>query len=137
MRLLLALFSFYILFSSSIYADSLVDIKRLFLKKDQESQILVKYSQYKKKFTLRWTLYTNEGLVVFSSYNKRVFQHVLYLNTTNQSFKIYLKTKGSDLHETPYLLVKFQEFDLKEHKVRFKIFLSDAKDQIKLEYPKK
>jgi len=126
-----------LLFTVSIFANEFASVKQTFLKKDEEYKIVVKHAHFEKIFTLRWTLYTNEGLVLFHSYNKQVFQNILYLNTRNQSFKVYLKTKGADFYETPYILVKFEKFDFKKHKAHFKIFLSDKKGQMRLEYPKK
>ena len=111
-------------------------LQKIYLVKDEEVKISVKYKRFTKIFTLRWTLYKNEGLVTFHSYSKQVFQHVLYLNTTNQNFKQHLKPKGADFYETPYFLVNFKEYDPKKKRVRFKIILYDPKKQIKVEFIK-
>jgi len=107
------------------------------LKKDEQVTFLVKYATYKREFTLRWTLFVNEGLVLFHTYHKNVFQNILYLNGTNQSFKILLKPKGADRYEVPYFLVKFNKFDLKKNEAKFEIFLSDKKSQMIIERIKK
>ena len=117
-------------------ANEFADTKTIKLKKDEMKEILVKYSSYKKYFKFRWTLYKNEGLVMFYSYGTKVMQNILYLNTKNQSFKVYLKTKGADFYEPPYFLVKFKEFDFKEHKAVFELFLADKRSQMKIEYKK-
>ena len=122
-----------LLFSLSS-ANDFADIKKIVLKKDEQTKILVKYQNYEKLFKFRWTLYKNEGLVMFYSYGSRVKQNILYLNGTNQSFKVYLKTKGADFYEVPYFLVKFKEFDKEKHKVIFELFLSDKKSQMKIKY---
>jgi len=113
------------------------DRRLVSLKKDEQTRILVKYAQYKRLFTFRWTLYKNEGLVVFRSYDKKVAQNILYLNHINQSFKLLLKAKGADFYNVPYFLVKFKEFNVKKHEAVFEIFLSDSRDQIQLKYLKK
>ena len=115
-------------------ASDFADIKKIVLKKDEQTKILVKYKNYEKQFQFRWTLYKNEGLVMFYSYGTRVMQNILYLNSTNQSFKVYLKTKGADFYEVPYFLLKFKEFDLKKNRAKFELFLADKKSQMKIKY---
>ena len=121
----------------SVNATEFADMHKFAPLKDEQTDILVKYAEYKKLFKFRWTLYKNEGLVMFASYNKQVSQHILYLNTTNQSFRVYLKPKGLDYYGVPYFLVYFKEYDAKKKKARFEVFLSDKRNQIKLIYPKK
>ncbi len=125
-----------LLFSVSSALD-VKDRRLVSLKKDEQTRILVKYAQYKRLFTFRWTLYKNEGLVVFRSYDKKVAQNILYLNHINQSFKLLIKAKGADFYNVPYFLVKFKEFNVKKHEAVFEIFLSDSRDQIRLKYLKK
>jgi len=112
------------------------NVKKISLKKDEFSQILVKYAGYKRLFKFRWTLYKNEGLVIHRSYDRDVAQNILYLNNKNQSFKLYLKAKGADYYEVPYFLVKFTAFDFKKHKAIFEIFLSDKHNQLEIKYLK-
>jgi len=110
------------------------DMQKISLKKDEQTKILVKYSNYVRLFKFRWTLYVNEGLVLFRSYDGEVAQNILYLNTKNQSFKLYLKAKGANFYEVPYLLVKFTKFDYEKNSANFELFLSDRESQIELEY---
>lgn len=126
-----------ILFLTTLEAIEFKDMYEVSLKKDEPTTFFVKYDDYKRVVKFRWTLYKNEGLVIFYSYDKRVFQNILYLNTTNQSFKIFLKQATSMNYEAPYLLVKFKEFDLQKHKAKFEVFLSDRKSEIIVEKPKK
>ena len=136
MKLFLRLFIIFSLLFSTAEAIEFRDMYEASLKKDEQTEIFVRYADYKRVFRLRWTLYTNEGLVIFHSYDKEVFQKILYLNTKNQTFKVFLKAKGADFYEVPYLLVKFEKFDFEKHEAKFKIFLSDKKSQIEIEYPK-
>jgi len=92
------------------------DMQKISLKKDEQTKILVKYDNNVRLFKFRWTLYVNEGLVLFRSYDREVAQNILYLNTKNQSFKPYLKAKGADFYEVPYILVKFTKFDYEKNR---------------------
>lgn len=136
MRLILRLFITLVLLFSVSEAIEFRDMQKISLKKDEQTKILVKYRNNIRLFKFRWTLYVNEGLVLFRSYGGEVAQNILYLNTRNQSFKVYLKTKGADHYEVPYILVKFKEFDYAKNSADFELFLSDKKSQIELEYLK-
>ncbi|MEA1983423.1 MAG: hypothetical protein U9N39_07755 [Campylobacterota bacterium] len=134
MKLILHLFITLVLLFGSLGAIEFRDMQEISLKKDEQTKILVKYKDSVRLFKLRWTLYVNEGLVLFHSYDKQVAQNILYLNTKNQSFKVYLKTRGADHYEPPYFLVKFKEFDYGKNSASFELFLSDKKSQIEIEY---
>jgi len=121
-------------FACVSFGNDFIDIKQISLKKDEQKKILVKYASYERLFTFRWTLYINDGLVVFHSYDRSVAQNVLSLNTTNQSFRVELKPRGADAFRVPYLLVKFKKFDYKKNEALFEVLLWDDKSQIKLEY---
>ena len=121
---------------TQVYALDFKEVKRFKLKKDQLKKILVNYGTHSKVFTMRWTLYKNEGLVVFHSYDKFVFQNILYLRYKNRFFKQELKSKGADLYATPYLLVKFVAFDYETREVTFELLLSDNEEQIHLKHLK-
>ncbi len=131
------LFFLGVLFAATLSANEYAMMYPVSLKKDEQVTFLVKYATYKREFTLRWTLFVNEGLVLFHTYNKSVFQNILYLNGTNQSFKVFLKPKGADRYEVPYFLVKFKKFDLKKNRAKFEIFLSDKRSQMQVERKKK
>ena len=131
------LFFLGVLFVATLSANEYAMMYPVSLKKDEQVTFSVKYATYKREFTLRWTLFVNEGLVLFHTYNKSVFQNILYLNGTNQSFKVFLKPKGADRYEVPYFLVKFKKFDLKKNRAKFEIFLSDKRSQMQVERKKK
>ena len=129
--LFLSLFSL-----SSLHGIEFKEVKIIKLKKDKQKKILVNYGTHSKLFTMRWTLYKNDGLVVFHSYDKFVFQNILYLRYKNQFFKQELKSRGGDIHNTPYLLVKFEEFNYETREASFKLLLSDSQAQMNLNYLK-
>jgi len=130
---LLQVFLSILLYSATLFADDLIDVKEIALKKDEQKKILVKYDGKTRLFQFRWTLYINDGLVILRSYDKRVAQNILYLNHKNQSFRVALKTPGADFYNVPYMLIKFKEFDFKNNKALFVVYISDNKQQIMLE----
>jgi hypothetical protein len=128
-------FSFILLVVGGVvFGNDFRDMKKISLKKDVQKKILVKYAQYERLFTFRWTLYINDDLVLFHSYDKRVAQNILTLNHTNQSFRVELKPRGADFFNVPYLLVKFKEFDYKKNEALFEVYLWDKREQIELKY---
>ena len=133
MKQIVHLFAVFILFCGVVEAVDFREVKKISLKKDETKKFLVKYGSRERLFTFRWTLYVNGGLVVFRSYDKRVAQNILYLNHTNQSFRVELKTRGGDNYLVPYLLVKFKKFDFEKNEAMFDLLLSDVKMQVSLE----
>ena len=121
---------------SILNANDFIDIRKISLKKDEQTKILVKYGTKEKIFKFRWTLFKNGGLVIHKAYDRSVSQNILYLRYKNQSFRVELKPRGADSYNVPYLLVKFKKFDYEKREANFEIFLSDTKSQIKLEYLK-
>lgn len=115
------------------FADSFREKKLISLKKDEQKKILVEYGAQKKLFKFRWTLYKNEGLVIFRSYDRIVAQNILFLNHNNQSFRLELKGKGAD-YNVPYILVQFQKFDYEKKSAIFELFLADKSGQVQLKY---
>jgi len=137
MKFFLEIFTIIALLFGTAYANEFADMEKISLKKDEQTKIYVKYANYERVFKFRWTLYKNEGLVMFSSYDKEVAQHILYLNNTNRSFKILLKPKGADFYEVPYFLVLFKDFNFEKHEVNFEVYLSDKKHQLEIKYQKR
>jgi len=122
---------------TSVFSADLISSRILKLKKDQEQKIIVRYEGREKVFFFRWTLYKNNGLVVFRSYNKIVAQNILYLRRTSRSFRVVLKPRGINFYDKPYLLVMFKDFDFETREAKFELFLSDDTKRIVLEYKKK
>ena len=121
----------------NVYANDFRDIRKISLKKDEQTKILVKYDSKEKVFTFRWTLYKNGGLVIHRSYDKTVSQNILYLRHTNQSFRLELKPRGADYYNVPYFLVKFKDFNYEKNEANFELYLSDEKGQVMIEYLEK
>lgn len=133
MRAILYLFLIWLfLGSAEVFADFRA-VKKVFLKKDQTKKLLIKYDTYERLFEFRWTLFVNNGLVVFRSYDKIVSQNVVYLNERSNAFRVELKSRGADNLSLPYLLVMFKDFDYEKNEAYFEILLFDKKMQIELE----
>ena len=133
LRVFLQFFIVLILFSSTIFADAFRDMQKISLKKDEQKKFLVKYDSYERLFKFRWTLYTNEGLIVFRSYDKIVGQNILSLGHKSSSFRVELKARGADYYNVPYMLVKFKEFNYETNEAEFELLLSDKKMQVEIE----
>jgi len=133
LRTLLQFFFLTLFLSPSVFADEFREILQISLKKDEQKKILVKYDSYERLFKFRWTLYTNDGLVVFRSYDRVVGQNILYLAKRSSSFRVELKTRGADYYQVPYILLKFKEFDFETKEAKFELLLSNKKMQVELE----
>ena len=132
LRVLFLLASFVVLLSANTYRD----IVKVSLKKDETKRVLIKYGKIQKLFQFRWTLYVNDGLVILKSYDDIVSQNILYLNHKNQSFRTELLSRGANNYKTPYMLVKFLEFDYEKNKAKFELFLSDDEIRVRVKYLK-
>jgi len=104
------------------------------LSKDEYKKFLVKYDEIQKMFKFRWTLYANDTLVVLRSYDRIVAQNILELRAKRKSFRVDLKPSGAGYNDTPYVLIKFVEYDYSTNKAVFKLFLSDRNLKVGLEH---
>ena len=124
----------FFLLSTLLFANNLKKVKEYSLKKDETKKILVKYASSEKILTFRWTLYKNDALVVFSSYDQMVSQHLLYKNHTNQSIRVELTSRGAHEYIVPYMLIKFDDFDFAKHEAKFSLWLYDKRKKVLLKY---
>ena len=109
-------------------------MKDITLKKDQMKKILVVYSNKEKVLKFRWTLFINNGLVIFRSYDRIVAQNILYQRYKNRSFRVELKTRGMDMYNVPYVLIRFKEFKYDTNEAVLELLLSDASKAVQLKY---
>jgi hypothetical protein len=135
-KFIIKFFLVVVLFFNYIYANEYRDIKIIKLKKDEYKKILVKYDNHQKVFKFRWTLFSNQNLVVLHSYDRIVSHKMLSLRYKANSYRVELKTRGADFYNVPYILVKFKEFDYEKREAVFELFLSDKKSQVSLKYLK-
>ena len=127
------LFVLFFLFGA-LFGNELLKVKEYRLKKDETKKILVKYASSEKLLTFRWTLYKNDALVVFSSFDQIVSQHLLYKNHTNQTLRVELVARGAHEYVEPYLIIRFDDFDFAEHKAKISLWLYDKRQEIYLKY---
>lgn len=123
-------------FQSMLIANTYRDMVKVSLKKDEQKRVLVKYGRIQKLFQFRWTLFVNDGLIILKSYDDIVSQNILYANHKNQSFRVELLSRGAKYHKTPYILVKFIEFDYEKNVAKFELFLSDDEIGVRVKYLK-
>ena len=119
---------------SLLFANDLIKVREWQLAKDEIKRVLVKYASTERLFMIRWTLYKNEGLVLFSAYDQIVSQHILYANHSNQSLRVELIPRGARTAIVPYLLVKFEAFDFAKHKAKLSLWLYDKNQEVFLKY---
>jgi hypothetical protein len=117
-----------------IYALDFKQTTIIKLKKDQQKKFLVKYENFVKLFEFRWTLYKNGGLVIHRSYDKIVSQNVLYKRYKNNYFRLELRSRGRSMNSfSPYILMKFEDFDFEKKEAVFKMYLYDKEQAITIE----
>ena len=124
----------FLVLCSTIFANELIKVKQWQLKKDETKKILVKYASSERLLTFRWTLYKNDALVVFSSFDQIVSQHLLYKNHTNQVLRVELVARGAHEYVEPYLLIRFDDFDFAKHEAKISLWLYDKRHEIYLKY---
>lgn len=107
------------------------------LEKDELERIDIKSDYSIREFVFRWTLYTDDTLVVLSRLDKRVTQHMLRRNHANQSYRVMLAVPEGRKMRVPYLLVRFSEFDASTQRASFEIFLFDDEQEIVWEYERR
>ena len=111
--------------------------EQVMLAKDEPEQLLVKTDTARRLLEFRWTLYTDDTLVVLKSFDERVSQHLLRRNHVNQAFRIPLMAYSATKVKVPYLLIRFSDFDYKKNEARFDIHLQDDDAEVLLEFVKR
>jgi hypothetical protein len=134
LKSILQIFVLFFFYFNNLEAVDFSQMKDITLKKDQMQKILVVYSNKEKVLKFRWTLFINNGLVIFRSYDRIVAQNILYQRYKNRSFRVELKTRGMDMYNVPYVLIRFKEFKYDTNEAVFELLLSDASKAVQLKY---
>jgi hypothetical protein len=134
LKSILQIFILFFFYFNNLEAVDFTQMKDITLKKDQMQKILVVYSNKEKVLKFRWTLFINNGLVIFRSYDRIVAQNILYQRYKNRSFRVELKTRGMDMYNVPYVLIRFKEFKYDTNEAVFELLLSDASSAVQLKY---
>ena len=125
---------FVLFFVLSMQANDYKYEETIELTKDECKKFIVKYDERQKLFKFRWTLYVNGTLTVLRSYDRIVAQNILSTKLKRKRFRLVLKPSGMDYGNTPYILIKFIEYDYSTNKAIFKLFLSDRNSKVSLEH---
>jgi hypothetical protein len=134
LKSILQIFVLFFFYFNNLEAVDFAQMKDITLKKDQMKKILVVYSNKEKVLKFRWTLFINNGLVIFRSYDRIVAQNILYQRYKNRSFRVELKTRGMDMYNVPYVLIRLKEFKYDTREAVFELLLSDASSAVQLKY---
>ncbi len=118
----------------ALFGNELKRVKTYLLAKDEVKKVLIKTKNAQKLLRFRWTLYKNDGLVVFTSFDQIPSQHILYLNHKNQSIRIPILPRGAHDYIEPYLLLRFDEFDFSKHKAKISLWIYDKRSETLLKY---
>lgn len=106
------------------------------LKKDQNAVYSVQMGEKQKWLLFRWTLLTNEGLVVLANYDGFPRQYVLERKYRQESFSIPLTDSGYGGMNVPSLLISWNDFDTAAKRATFGVLLSDDKSSVIIERQK-
>lgn len=104
------------------------------LKKNKTEKILVKYGSVTKLLKFRWTLYSNNRLVLFQSYDEEVSQYIMSNNINQDAILLYLTNKAVGYDVLPYIILKFKKFDFITKKAIFDLLLFDKTKMISLKF---
>ncbi len=114
------------------------------LKKDQIAEVEIK-KDYPRTFPhegilrFRWTLYHNKRLVLLVDYEGFKSQYILEPIYGRKTIKIYLTGDYLRLDRRAFVLLTFDNYDLKTKRVKFIAEFSDPEKrlEIKINKPKK
>jgi len=111
--------------------------KRFSLQKDELKKVYITSKGVERLFTMRWTLFTANELVVLSSFDEFNKQVLLKQGANGlNAFKVELLPRARADMDTPYLYIRFNSFDFESEKATFQLFLKDKKAKILLKFEK-
>jgi len=111
------------------------EMRSFTLKKDEIAKVVIKTTTPKKERILfwRWTLYTDQALVVHESFDRFVGQHILYAGRNDSFRKLLLPALRSE-QDVPYALVVFKKFDDVNQTVQFDLLIMDKEKRVIVDY---
>ncbi len=134
---------FFLLFCDFSYAkkQKLWDFQYSFnLKKDKIATIFIDKdtkdksgkSLYVLKF--RWTLYTNNSLIVLTKYMNYPHQYVLQRKRLFDSIQIKLLSDGKDYRGRAYALIVFSDFNKNRQIATLNVYIKDEMKRMRIEF---
>lgn len=118
----------------SLYGAPWREMKTFNLAKDETVKIMVKSEGQERLLSWRWTLYTDKVLIVHESFDRFVGQHVLYAESSNQSFRKQLLPAVKSQRDAVYVIVVFKKFDEGAKKAQFDLLVFDKEKRVVLDY---
>ena len=127
---------FVLVFLVNLDATDWVEIRKISLKKDELTSILIKMNNNEKLLEFRWTLYKNELLTTHRFYDSFPFQTIMSKKHPNDAILIHLANTSTRYVQAPMLLIKFVDFDFKTKSAKFRIMLYDKNEEMILDFLK-
>ncbi len=112
------------------------EIKSFTLKKDETAHILIKTASppmSERLLTWRWTLYTDNVLIVHEKFDRIVGQHVLDLGHGDSFRKPFLPSIATE-RDVPYAVVRFKKFNDQNKTALFDLLIFDKNKRILVDY---
>jgi hypothetical protein len=128
-------------FSTTIFATGIkYDATHTFLlKKDKVA--LIEYEKRDKSqksiISFRWTLFTNNQLVLLVKKDNFPSQYILHKRYKLNRIKIYLRDDYKEIYNRSYLVLEFKDFSKKEATILAKIIDPKREFRFKFTDPKK
>ncbi|NOQ31841.1 MAG: hypothetical protein GQ570_12025 [Helicobacteraceae bacterium] len=130
----------FLLFTSLLLGADWKIHKTLMLKKDELVKIMIltqsvdKDNPNRELFELRWTLFHNDILTLFSSFAGFMKQSTIREVYPNKSFSVELMGRGRSVYPPPTLLVQFSEYDYENKRAVIELLLKDPKELVELDF---
>ncbi len=124
------------LFSTQLFALEWKYEKEITLKKDQFFSVWVNSQHDKKLLKFRWTLFKNSNLVLLKVFDDFNTHHILSEYYSHNSIKFDVGIRSEKYRQKPYILIKFERFNVKKNEASFKLLLNDKTEQINIEIVK-
>jgi hypothetical protein len=110
------------------------EMKTISLSKDEMVKIMIKSEGQERLLSWRWTLYTDKALIVHENFDRFVGQHVLYAESSNQSFRKSILPAVKSERDAVYVIVVFKKFDEGAKKAQFDLLVFDKEKRVVLDY---
>jgi len=107
----------------------------IYLKKDYPAIYKIYYNNQTYTLKFRWTLYKNDGIVMFYDYENHPYQNILYTTTQTNGFKKFISSIV-DSPKAPYFLIYFRNFSGNIAKFEFLIYNPKKNIRININEPR-
>jgi hypothetical protein len=122
---------------SSLFGSFKFDYQKDFdLKKDEIASIKItkRANKDSQNLNFRWTLYSDDKLVLLVKYDNFPTQYLLQKEYKRNSIKIYLRDDYLKSFKRAYLILQFVDF--KDKRAHIKALISDPSRELDIEFDK-